>query len=117
MADLPGFQRHVTPSLQRRLATSAHAGCIGERTLDLYRGGVRLAFEQGKLTTIADWQRPVWGEGMAGYPSLVLVQVLYGYHSLDELRHIYPDVWAERDAVALLETLFPSRPSLLLPLE
>lgn len=117
VADLPRFLRQVTPALERRLAESAHAGYTGELLTDLYRSGLRLVFEHGNLTVIEDWQRPVWGEGKAGFPPLIFLQALFGYRSLEELRSIYPDVWAEGDAVALLDTLFPKRPSLLLPLD
>lgn len=117
VADLPGFLRLVAPALERRLAASAHAGYTGELTIDLYRGGLRLAFEHGTLAAIEDWQRPVWGEGMAGFPPLVFSQALFGYRSPHELRGIYPDVWAEGDARALLDALFPKRPSLLMPLD
>lgn len=117
VADLPGFLRHVTPALERRLAASAQAGYTGELTLDFYRGGLRLAIERGKLTGIEDWQRPVWDAGMAGFPPLVFLQALFGHRSLAELRSIYPDVQAAGDATALLEALFPKRPALLMPLD
>jgi hypothetical protein len=45
------------------------------------------------------------------------LQLLFGYRSLDELRRIYPDVWAEGEATALLNALFPRRPSMLVPLD
>lgn len=116
VADLPRFLRHVAPTLERRLAESAHAGYTGELTINFYRGGLRLAFAAGKLTAIEDWQRPVWGEGNARFPPLVFLQALFGHHSLGELRGMYPDVRAEGEAAALLEALFPKRPSLLMPL-
>ena len=117
VADLPRFLRHIAPALERRLEQSPQAGYTGELTLDFYRGGLRLAFESGKLTVAEDWRRPLWGNSMAGFPPLVFLQALFGYRSLDDLRHIYPDVWAEGDATALLDTLFPKRPSLLMPLD
>ena len=117
VADLPAFLRHVTPVLEQRLAESPQAGYTGDCTVDLYRGGLRLALENGKLTAIEDWQRPIWGEAKAGFPPLVFLQALFGYRSLDELRRIYPDVWAEGEATALLDALFPKRPSLLVPLD
>jgi hypothetical protein len=117
VADMPAFLRHVAPTLERRLAASAQAGYTGELTIDLYRGGLRLAFERGRLTAAERWRKPVWGEGMAAYPPLVFVQSLFGYRSLHELRAIYPDVWAEGDATALLNALFPKRASLLMPLD
>jgi hypothetical protein len=117
VADVPRLVRHVAPALERRLAASAQAGYTGELTIDLYRGGLRLAFERGGLTAAEHWRKPVWEEGMAGYPPLVFLQSLFGYRSLHELRAIYPDVWAEGDATALLNALFPKRPSLLMPLD
>lgn len=115
--DLPRLIQHIAPALERRLADSAQAGYTGELTLNFYRGGLRLAFEQGKLTAAEDWRKPLWGDGKAGYPPLVFLQQLCGYRSLAELRGIYPDVWAEGDAAPLLDTLFPKRPSFLLPLD
>jgi hypothetical protein len=117
VADLPSFLRHVAPALEQRLAESAQGGYTGELTLDFYRGGLRLVLEDGKLTTVEDWQRPVWGESKASFPPLVFLQLLFGHRSLDELRRIYPDVRAEGEATALLDALFPKRPSLLVWLD
>lgn len=117
VADMPRLLWHVAPALERRLAASAHAGYTGDLTLDFYRGGLRLAFEDGKITAVEDWQRPLWGGGMAGFPPLVFLQALFGHRSLHELRSIYPDVQAEGDATALLDALFPKRASLLMPLD
>jgi len=115
--DLARFLAHITPALERRLAASAQAGYTGELTLDFYRGGLRLAFEAGRITAIEPWRRPAWGEGKAGSPPLGFLQLLFGYRSLDELRGIYPDVWAEGEAGPLLDALFPKRPSSLIPLD
>ncbi len=117
VADLPRFLRRIAPALEQRLAASAEAGYSGELTLDFYRGGLRLVFDRGTLTTIEDWRRPVWGEGNAGFPPLVFLQLLFGYRSLDDLRRAFTDVWAKGDATAVLDALFPPRPSLLIPLE
>lgn len=117
VADLPRFLKHITPALERRLDQSAQAGYTGELTLDFYRGGLRLVLDRGKLASAENWERPVWGEGNAAFPPLVFLQLLFGYRSLDELRRIYPDVVARGDAVALLEALFPPRPSFLIPLD
>jgi hypothetical protein len=115
--NLPRFIEHVAPALERRLAATAQAGYTGELALDFYRGGLRLAFESGKLIVAEDWQRPLWGEAKAGFPPLVFSQLLFGHRSLHELRGIYPDVWAEGDAAPLLDALFPKRPSCLVPLD
>ncbi len=115
--DLPGFVRRIAPILEQRLADSVMAGHTGAVAIDFYRGGLRLVFEQGKLTLVEDWQKPVWGQAQAGFPPFVFLQLLFGYRSLAELRYAFPDVWADGDAQTLLNTLFPSQPSLVMPLE
>ncbi len=110
VADLPGFIRHVAPALERRFEGSAVGSYSGELRLDFYRGGLRLVFEEGRLSVAEEWQRPVWkGEPSAGFPPLVFLQLLFGHHSLDELRYAYPDVWASDQAELVLNTLFPKR--------
>jgi hypothetical protein len=118
--DLPGFIRHVAPVLERRLAGSAAADYTGELRVDFYRGGLRLAFEQGRVAAAEDWNARAehWGpRPQAGFPPLVFLQLLFGRRSLAELRYAYPDAWAEGDAQPLLEALFPARVSWVRPLD
>jgi hypothetical protein len=117
--DLPGFIRHIAPALERRLTGSPAAGHTGELKLTFYRDGLRLAFERGRLTTAEDWRAQVWGpKAEAGFPPLVFLQLLFGRRSFADLRYAYPDVWAEDNAsAALIEALFPARPSWVLPLD
>src|SRR5262245_53374955 len=49
--DLPRLIRRIAPALERRLAESSSSGYSGELTLNFYRSGLRLAFEQGRLMT------------------------------------------------------------------
>ena len=116
VADLPALLRTLAPALERRLAASPFAGYTGELALDFYRGGLRMAWREGRLAEVGDWQKPIWGEGNAGFPPGVFLQLLFGYHDLPELRHAFPDVWAEGVAKALLPTLFPRRQSWAIPL-
>jgi hypothetical protein len=110
--DLPRFLRHIAPALEKRLSSSALAGYSGEHLIDFYRGGMRLAFEKGRLTVAEPWQRPLWGDDRAaGFPPLVFLQLLFGRRSLAELRYAFPDVWANDTTTMLLETLFPPQPS------
>jgi hypothetical protein len=115
--DLVRFVKHVTRALERRLASSAQAGYTGELAIDFYRGGLRLAFDGGRLAVVENWQRPLWGESKIGFPPLVFLQLLFGYRSLHELRSLYPDVWAEGEAAPVLDALFPKRQSSLIPLD
>ncbi len=111
--DVPGFLSHVAPVLEQRLVGSVLANYTGELKLDWYRGGLSLAFVEGKLTAIEPWQPPPFGDNaQAGCPELVFLQLMLGYRSIAELRTIYPDVWANDEAQLLLATLFPRRPSM-----
>ncbi|GIV96574.1 MAG: hypothetical protein KatS3mg057_1231 [Herpetosiphonaceae bacterium] len=117
--DLPAFIRHIAPALEQRLAASPFSGHSGEMKLDFYRGGLRLVFENGRLAAAEDWrQSPAWGpRPQAGFPPLVFLQLLFGHRSLAELRHAFPDVWADDVASKLLDALFPPRISWVMPLD
>jgi hypothetical protein len=115
--DLPGFVRHVAPVLERRLAQSVAAGHSAELKLNFYQGGLRLVLERGRLAAVEPWQAPDTNEmGSAGFPALTFLQLLFGYRSLDELRHAYADCYANGDINhALLNALFPKQASNLWP--
>jgi hypothetical protein len=116
--DLPRFVRRIAPALERRLAESSVSGYTGELTLNFFRSGLRLVFEQGRLTDAADFRAEGWDPHYnAGFPPLVFLQLLFGRRSLAELRHSFPDVYADQIGRSLLEALFPARPSWVLPLD
>lgn len=115
--DVPKFIKHIAPVLERRLERSVVADYTGELKIDQYRGGLRMVFEHGKLKTAEPWRVPLYDSNAgAGCPSLVFLQLLFCHRSLDELRHMFPDVWAEGDAEAVLKALFPAQISAPLPL-
>ena len=115
--DVPEFIKHIAPVLERRLERSVVADYTGELKIDLYRGGLRLVFEHGKLQTAEPWRVPVYDSNAgAGFPALVFLQLLFCHRSLEELRHMFPDVWAEGDAELVLKALFPAQISAPLPL-
>ncbi|MGD2206645.1 MAG: hypothetical protein PVH17_07690, partial [Anaerolineae bacterium] len=50
--------------------------------------------------------------GDAAFPDLVFLQLLFGYRSLEELKHSFADCWTSNGkARVLLEALFPKQPS------
>jgi GNAT superfamily N-acetyltransferase len=115
--DLPVFIRHIAPALEKRLAESVLAGYTGELKLDFYRGGLRMVFTDGRLETVEHWPVPVYdASANAGFPPLVFLQLLFGHRNLDELRYAFPDVWVGNNASVVLQTLFPARPSFVMPL-
>lgn len=115
VADVPGFLRHITPALEKRLANSVMSGYSGEMKITFYRGGLRLVFEQGKLTAAEPWQEPIErneaDKAGAGFPPLVFLKLLFGYRSLAQLREAFPDCWADEEATLLLNALFPRQDS------
>jgi hypothetical protein len=116
--DLARLIRRIAPALERRLAASSASGYTGELKLNFYRSGLRLAFEQGRLLAAEDYRGTGWRpEYNAGFPPLVFLQLLFGRRSLAELRHVFPDAWADDTGRQLLEALFPAKPSWVLPLE
>ena len=114
--DVPAFVRHIAPVLEERVANSMLVGHTGELKIDFYRAGLSLRFEAGKLVQVEPWRPALYENGNAGFPPLVFLQLLLGYRSLAELRDIFPDVWANKDATLLLNILFPKLPSVVHPL-
>ncbi|HUI28537.1 MAG TPA: GNAT family N-acetyltransferase [Candidatus Kryptonia bacterium] len=126
--DLAGFLRHVAPALDRRLDRSAWSHYSGELRLSFYRDGLRLRFQAGKLMDATQWQQsnqllgverlqPTTAERAdAFFPGLTFLQLLFGYRSLEELQYAFPDCLVRTDeARALLDALFPQRPSSVWP--
>ncbi len=116
--DLPAFLRHITPVLEERLARSVLAGYTGDPKIDLYRQGLHLRFEQGRLRGVEPWQAPIPEDDttVMGCPPLTFPQLVLGYRSLDELRAILPDVWVKEEQRLLINTLFSKQPSIVEPL-
>ncbi len=115
--NVPSFIRYIAPVLERRLATSVMCGFSGELNITFYRGGLHLAFYQGRLTDASDWSAPETDERWkgAGFPPLVFLQLLFGHRSLEELRYAFPDCWADEEPTLLLDALFPKKMSWVLP--
>ena len=111
------YSESSTGGLEARLAGSVAAGHSGELRLDFYRGGLRLVFADGRLVTAEAWRAPIWeAKATGGFPPLVFLQLLFGHRSLAELRHAFPDVWADDEGRPLLEALFPPQRSWVMPL-
>jgi hypothetical protein len=114
--DLVGFLRHIGPALERRLAESVAVGHTGELRLGFYRSGVRLVFEAGCLVTVEPWAPKPEDGGMAAFPHLTFLRLLFGHCSFDELDSMFADCWAETDATrVLLDALFPKKPARVWP--
>lgn len=122
--DVPGFLRQVAPVLERRLEQSAGADYSGQLHVSFYRDGVRMTFERGRLVDVAPWQVALGLQGIekgvastagradASFPGRTFLQLMFGYRSLDELQHAFPDCLVRHDAArTLLPALFPKQAS------
>ena len=114
VADLPAFIQVIAPVLEKRLRESDFTGHTGELNLSFYRAGLRLALEQGRLAAVENW-KPTDAEASAAFPNLTFLHLLFGYRTLDEVRHMYVDCWANDSARALLGVLFPKKSSVIWP--
>ena len=111
--DLRGFLGQVRPALDERLERSILAASSGSLNIDLYRDGVRLVIERGRLVAIESWQARVPEDESTAMssPPLTFLQLLLGYRSINDLTATYPDVWVRPDLRLLVDTLFPKIPS------
>jgi len=110
--NLPGFLCHIAPALEKRLAESLIPGFSGSLRLNLYKTEVKLTFENGKLTESTSYKPQPNEMGEIGLPDLTVLQLVFGYRSLDELKAAYADCyWDTDEARLLVTTLFPKKPS------
>ncbi|MCA9873751.1 MAG: molybdopterin-dependent oxidoreductase, partial [Anaerolineales bacterium] len=114
--DLPGFLRHITPVLEKRLAGSVMAGHTGTLKLNFYRSQMTLVFDKGELTEIGTYEPERVEAGDAVFPDLTFLKLLFGHRSLEELDAARADCYANNEATVLLPILFPKRPSRLIEL-
>lgn len=110
--DLPAFLRHITPMLERRLASSVLAGHSGRLRLSLLREHIQLSFTNGNITGIDQYTATSMDEGDAVFPDLTFLQMVFGRATLLELNRAYADCYPKNvEAEILLAILFPKKPS------
>lgn len=110
--DLPALLRRLAPALGRRLADTVAAGYGGDLDLSWYQGGLRLRLDAGQIAESVAWTPTDATPGDAAFPGLTLLPLIFGFRSLAEIQHAYPDCELHSDvARALLPALFPPEPS------
>lgn len=110
--DLAAFLRAIGPALEQRIAASPFAGLTKDVPLSFYQESVVLRFAGGRLAEVV---RGGPAEGEINLPPYAFTPLLFGHHSLDELRAAYPDVSVDRAWRLLVETLFPKATGFLYP--
>ena len=109
----------IRPVLENRLEHSGAHRYSGELRLSLYNmRGLRLRLEEGRLAQVQNISVDVKDElGCdAWLTQEALLSLIVGHHSFAELRQTLPETRASGRALALLEILFPRKPSYILAL-
>jgi hypothetical protein len=110
--DVAALLQVIGPALESRIAASPFAGLTKDVPLCFYQDSVVLRFAGGRLVEVVRG-RPA--EGEINLPPHAFTPLLFGHHSLDELRAVYPDVSVDRAWRLLVETLFPKVTAFLYP--
>jgi hypothetical protein len=108
VSNLSKFIETIAPALEARLVNTIFHGYTGDLKLNFYKDGVKIAFDNGKIIATAPWRESKDDHDSARFPDLTFLQVLFGFRSMKEIHHIFPDTYA-RDAerAELLKVLFP----------
>lgn len=111
--DLSAFLRTLIPALEKRLAGSMMSGYSGDLVISRYRDASRLVFKDGRIEKIEGLALSENSEGDARFPGDTFLQVLFGFRSMDEVKYMWPDCGWNPETKALVEILFPKKPSYL----
>jgi hypothetical protein len=115
--DLRGFLEHIRPTLEQRLAESMAANHSRVIRISMYRTGLQLSIDLGRITAIETWKPSPNEDGDAAFPGLTFLQLLFGYRSFEELNHAFADCWCDSEEVrVLLKILFPKKLSHVYPI-
>lgn len=110
--DLAGFIGHVTPVVERNLASGPFVGHSGRVRISLYTRGFVVVIEKGRVAAVEPWRPEHLEDGDVLFPDLTFLRVLFGAASLAELSEARADCRIQnRPAAALLDAMFPKRPS------
>jgi hypothetical protein len=113
----PRTSRDKGPALEKRLEGSDMEGYSGEFKISDYRKPFKLVFERGKLTSIEPYTATFNEDGHAFFPDLTFLELLFGFHSVEQIREMHPEFgFTSDEARALVNILFPRKASNVLPI-
>lgn len=104
IVDAARLLRQIAPVLERRVADSPLAGMTRTVAINLYRSGLLLHFEAGRLREV-EAVRQV--EGEIGIPPDPFMQLVLGWRTGAELDALYPDVRIKGQSRLIVDVLFP----------
>jgi hypothetical protein len=105
LVDVSQLLWRLAPAFERRLATSPVAGLSETVCLNLYREAFELRFEGGRLLAVTPLG--FCDRGGIRIPPTLVVPLLLGYKSREELAEAYPDLSIRREYRHLVDVLFP----------
>lgn len=116
--DLPAFVSRIASVLEKNLASSPAAGYSGDLKISFVGDGLRIAFEDGRLTVAERWMPTQLDSRLsprvrdALFPDLTFLQLLFGFRLVEDLEYAFPDCRISADrAREPLNGLFPKRAS------
>jgi len=114
--NLVGFLNHIKPALEKRLAESIAIDHSREIKVSLYRDGLQINIEKGKLS-IEKWMPAPKDEGDIAFPDRTFLQMMFGYRSYEELHSAFTECWCDHEDVhVLMNILFPKKLSDVFPI-
>ena len=118
VTDVPAFVSRIAPVLEDNLSSSRAAGYSCDLKISFVGDGLRMAFEDGRLTAAERWMPTQLDSRLTArvrdalFPDLTFLQLLVGFRSVEDLEYAFPDCRASSDgARGLLNSLFPKRVS------
>ena len=99
--------RPISPAMEKNLSCSPAAGYSGELLVSMFRDGIRIAIESGKLASIEPWEPDdLWH--IPAFPDQTFLQLIIGRRRCMELSDINADCNVDQQSAMVLDTLFPS---------
>lgn len=105
VVDAARLLRTLSPVLERRLADSPFANLTQTVSINLYRSGVELDFERGRLKAVTASAKSLRSD--INIPPNLLAPLALGYRSREEMAAFYPDLGIYGQSGLLIDTLFP----------
>jgi GNAT superfamily N-acetyltransferase len=104
--DIVSYLRHITPALENNLAGSPAAGFTGTLRITLFRNGLEIDIESGRITRIDPWKADSFWHTPA-FHDLAFPQLVFGHRRCTELEDIYVDCNVDDRSAVVLDSLFP----------
>jgi hypothetical protein len=83
-----------------------------ETKIGFYRSGLSLLLDKGKLVAIEPWMPCHEERGNAEVPDLSYLQLVFGYHTYEDLEQSSADcTYKDDETRVLLSTIFPKKAS------